>query len=228
MAEKLWAANDLKEKYQNLLAATDEMLKAKFQEMFKIGHSDGFPLSRIGNLVEEVRYGTSRPAVENGEYPYLRMNNITYEGGFDLSDIKRISVPSGELDKCLVHRGDLLFNRTNSKELVGKTAVFEFDDPMVIAGYIIRVRLKKEIEPIYLSMYLNLPSSKKMLSEMAKGSVNQTNINAKEFQSISVPVPPAAIQKDFVIIAHAAEASKAELKKSMASIDAVMRGLING
>ena len=228
LAEKLWAANDLKEKYQHLLAATDEMLKAKFREMFKIGAIDGYGRKRIADIVLEVRYGTSRPAVDDGEYPYLRMNNLTYEGGFDLSDLKRITVPVEELDKCLVHKGDLLFNRTNSKELVGKTAVFQFDDPMVIAGYIIRVRLKKEVEPIYLSMYLNLPSSKKMLSEMAKGSVNQTNINAKEFQSISVPVPPVELQREFVAIANAAEASKAQLKKSITSIDAVMKGLING
>lgn len=227
MAEKLWAANDLKEKYQNLLAATDEMLKAKFREMFKIGAIDGYGRKRIADIVSEVRYGTSRPAVDDGEYPYLRMNNLTYEGGFDLSDLKRITVPVEELDKCLVHKGDLLFNRTNSKELVGKTTVFQFDDPMVIAGYIIRVRLKKEVEPIYLSMYLNLPSSKKMLSEMAKESVNQTNINAKEFQSISVPVPPVELQREFVAIANAAEASKAELKKSITCIDAVMKGLIN-
>ena len=228
LAEKLWAANDLKEKYQHLLAATGEMLKAKFREMFKIGAIDGYGRKRIADIVSEVRYGTSRPAVDDGEYPYLRMNNLTYEGGFDLSDLKRITVPVEELDKCLVHKGDLLFNRTNSKELVGKTTVFQFDDPMVIAGYIIRVRLKKEVEPIYLSMYLNLPSSKKMFSEMAKGSVNQTNINAKEFQSISVPVPPVELQREFVAIANAAEASKAELKKSITSIDAVMRGLING
>lgn len=228
LSEKLWAANDLKEKYRHLLAATDEMLKAKFREMFKIGAIDGYGRKRIADIVSEVRYGTSRPAVDDGEYPYLRMNNLTYEGGFDLSDLKRITVPVKELDKCLVHKGDLLFNRTNSKELVGKTTVFQFDDPMVIAGYIIRVRLKKEVEPIYLSMYLNLPSSKKMFSEMAKGSVNQTNINAKEFQSISVPVPPVELQREFVAIANAAEASKAELKKSITSIDAVMRGLING
>lgn len=228
LAEKLWAANDLKEKYRHLLAATDEMLKAKFREMFKIGAIDGYGRKRIADIVSEVRYGTSRPAVDDGEYPYLRMNNLTYEGGFDLSDLKRITVPVEELDKCLVHKGDLLFNRTNSKELVGKTTVFQFDDPMVIAGYIIRVRLKKEVEPIYLSMYLNLPSSKKMLSEMAKGSVNQTNINAKEFQSISVPVPPVELQREFVAIANAAESSKVELRKSITSIDAVMRGLING
>ena len=228
LAEKLWAANDLKEKYRHLLAATDEMLKAKFREMFKIGAIDGYGRKRIADIVSEVRYGTSRPAVDDGEYPYLRMNNLTYDGGFDLSDLKRITVPVEELDKCLVHKGDLLFNRTNIKELVGKTAVFQFDDPMVIAGYIIRVRLKKEVEPIYLSMYLNLPSSKKMLSEMAKGSVHQTNINAKEFQSISVPVPPVELQREFVAIANAAESSKVELRKSITSIDAVMKGLING
>ena len=79
--------------------------------------------------------GSSRPAVVGGKYPYLRMNNITYGGELDLSDIKQIDVPESELPKCTVKRGDVLFNRTNSKELVGKTCVYDRDEMMVLAGF---------------------------------------------------------------------------------------------
>ena len=80
----------------------------------------------IRDVVTEVRYGSSRKAAEGmqGQYLYLRMNNITYSGELVLNDIKTIDVPEKELLKCSVQRGDVLFNRTNSKELVGKTCVY--------------------------------------------------------------------------------------------------------
>ena len=102
----------------------------------------GWEIGTIRDIVTEVRYGSSRPAVDGGKYPYLRMNNITYGGELDLSDTKRIDIPDNELDKCTVRRGDVLFNRTNSKELVGKTCVYDRDEMMVLAGFVIRIRVK--------------------------------------------------------------------------------------
>ena len=67
-----------------------------------------------------------------------------------------------------VKKGDVLFNRTNSRDLVGKTCAFNLDEPMIIAGYIIRLRMNGRVLPEYLSTFLNLDSSKKMLFEMAK------------------------------------------------------------
>ena len=163
----------------------------------------------IRDVVTEVRYGSSRPAVENGQYPYLRMNNITYSGELDLSEIKRINVPDNELSKCTVRRGDVLFNRTNSKELVGKTCVYNRDEMMVLAGFVIRIRLDHEkMLPEFLSAFLNTDFSKQMLLNMCKTAIGQANINAQELQNISVFLPPLQLQKDFVAIKQQLDKSK--------------------
>ena len=173
----------------------NELVKSRFNEMFI---QRDFPLKRLGELVEEVRYGTSLPATLNGKYGYLRMNNITEDGQLNIQNLKHIDVPEKDLEKYVVRNGDVLFNRTNSIELVGKTCIYELDFDMVIAGYIIRIRTKKDIlNPRYLSEFLNFPSTKEFLRNVAKGAVNQANINAKELQNISIPLPPLSLQNEF-------------------------------
>ena len=128
----------------------------------------------------------------------------------------------------MVRRGDILFNRTNTKELVGKTAYYDLDDDMVIAGYIIRIRVDGDkIDPRYLWKLMNTVELKTKLRHMAKGAIHQANINAQELQSIEIPFPPLSLQREFVAIADKAESAKANLKKSIAAIDQVMKGLIN-
>ena len=168
-----------------------------------------WPVVTIRDVITEVRYGSSRPAVENGQYPYLRMNNITYSGELDLSEIKRIDVPDNELSKCSVRRGDVLFNRTNSKELVGKTCVYNRDEMMVLAGFVIRVRLNHtQMLPEFLSTFLNTDFSKQMLLNMCKSAIGQANINAQEMQNISIFLPPLELQTDFVAIKQQLDKSK--------------------
>ena len=180
---------------QEQLEELNLLVKSRFNEMFILRD---FPLKRLGELVEEVRYGTSLPATLNGKYGYLRMNNITEDGRLNIQNLKHIDVPEKDLAKYVVSNGDVLFNRTNSMELVGKTCIYELDFDMVIAGYIIRIRTKKNIlNPRYLSEFLNFPSTKKFLRNIAKGAVNQANINAKELQDISIPLPPLSLQNEF-------------------------------
>ena len=181
------------------LEKLDLFVKARFVEMFgePILNEKGWNMVTIGDIVTEVKYGTSKPAVEGGKYPYLRMNNLTYDGHLDLTNLKMIDIPDSEIEKCIVHRGDVLFNRTNSIELVGKTCVFDKDEDMVIAGYIIRVRLKSIMLPIVLSYFMNTDALKKKLRNMAKGAVNQANINAQEFKSINIYLPPIELQTQF-------------------------------
>lgn len=181
------------------LEKLDLLVKARFVEMFgePMLNEKGWNMVTIGDIVTEVKYGTSKPAVEGGKYPYLRMNNLTYDGHLDLTNLKMIDIPDSEIEKCIVHRGDVLFNRTNSIELVGKTCVFDKDEDMVIAGYIIRVRLKSIMLPIVLSYFMNTDALKKKLRNMAKGAVNQANINAQEFKSINIYLPPIELQTQF-------------------------------
>ena len=176
-------------------SSLDALVKSRFVEMFG---GSSLATRTIGELATDIRYGTSKKSSDEGRYTYLRMNNMTDDGRLDFADTKRITLDGSELDKCLVHKGDLLFNRTNSREKVGKTAVFEEDEPMVIAGYIIRVRLVPDIRSRYLCAYMNLPHVKEQLRAMAKGAVHQANINAKQLGTIQVPVPRISQQDEFI------------------------------
>ena len=181
------------------LQILDALIRARFVEMFGVYPTNplGWEEGTIRDIVADVRYGSSRAAVDGGKYPYLRMNNITYGGELDLSDIKHIDVPDNELEKCTVRRGDVLFNRTNSKELVGKTCVYDRDEMMVLAGFVIRVRVTDRILPEFLSAFLNTEFSKQMLFSMCKTAIGQANINAQELQNIRIYIPPIELQQQF-------------------------------
>ena len=202
----------------------NELVKSRFNEMFI---QRDFPLKRLGELVEEVRYGTSLPATLNGKYGYLRMNNITEDGQLNIQNLKHIDVPEKDLEKYVVRNGDVLFNRTNSIELVGKTCIYELDFDMVIAGYIIRIRTKKDIlNPRYLSEFLNFPSTKEFLRNVAKGAVNQANINAKELQNISIPLPPLSLQNEFANFVAQVDKSQLAIQKSLEELETLKKSLM--
>ena len=202
--------------------------KSRFVEMFgePILNPKGWDMATIGDIVTEVKYGTSRPAVDGGKYPYLRMNNLTYDGHLDLTDLKRIDIPDNEIEKCIVRKGDVLFNRTNSVELVGKTCVFDESEDMVIAGYIIRVRLKPVMLPIVLSRFMNTDALKKKLRDMAKGAVNQANINAQELKSINMYLPPLALQQQFAAFVEQTDKSKLAVKQVLEKAETLKKALM--
>ena len=199
------------------LQKLNDLIKARFVELFgdPIKNPKGWEVVTIGDVVTEVRYGTSKPAVEGGKYPYLRMNNLTADGHLDLNDLKYIDIPGDEIEKCVVRKGDVLFNRTNSIELVGKTTVFDLSEDMIIAGYIIRVRLNERLLPEVLSQYMNLEALKDILRSMAKGAVNQANINAQELQSIKVYIPDIKLQKQFVEMKEQVDKSKVAVQRAL-------------
>ena len=199
------------------LQTLDNLIKARFVEMFgtPFMNEKHWINGTIGDVVTEVRYGTSRPAVDGGKYPYLRMNNLTSDGYIDLNNLKRIDIPDEEVEKCIVRKGDILFNRTNSVELVGKTALFDLDEEMIIAGYIIRVRLKPILLPEIFAQYMNLKPVKDLLRSMAKCAVNQANINAQELQGIRVFIPNIELQKEFVSFKKQIDKSKFAVQQSI-------------
>ena len=228
IVEKLNTVTSLLEKSAKYKTKLDELIKSRFVEMFGdvILNTMGWNIAKIGQIVTEVRYGTSRPATENGKYPYLRMNNLTYNGYLDLSDLKRIDIPDNEIEKCIVRNGDILFNRTNSIELVGKTCVFNEPTDMIIAGYIIRIRLKPIMLPIVFSCFMNTEALKTKLRNMAKGAVNQANINAQELQNIEIYVPPIDLQTQFVDFVTQVEKQKATVQKSIDKLETLKKSLM--
>ena len=228
LAAKLDCIEQMMAKRRIQIEYFDQLVKSRFIEMFGVYPANpmGWEIGTIRDIVTEVRYGSSRPAVDGGKYPYLRMNNITYGGELDLSNTKRIDIPDNELDKCTVRRGDILFNRTNSKELVGKTCVYDRDEMMVLAGFVIRIRVKDRILPEFLSAFLNTDFSKQMLLGMCKTAIGQANINAQELQNIGLYLPPVELQRRFVQFKKETDKSKLAIQKSLDKLEILKKSLM--
>lgn len=216
--------NELISLKKSQLKDLDTLAQSIFYEMFgdPITNDKRWEVKKLGDVCTEIKYGTSQPACDNGRYKYLRMCNLTYDGYLDLTDLKTINLPDNEIDKCIVKYGDILFNRTNSIELVGKTCMFDQDEPMVIAGYIIRVRLNQELLPVVLARMFNLPSTKRVLRSMAKGAVNQANINSKELASIVIPLPPLSLQHQFAERVESIERMKQQVQTAIKELETLL------
>ena len=171
------------------IAALKESVKSRFVEMFRTKTHASWPIETIGNYSIEMHYGTSAKAGADGDYVYIRMNNITDDGILDLTDTKRITLKGQALENATVRYGDMLFNRTNSIDKVGKTCVFHQSETMVIAGYIVCVRFADHSSAEYVSGYLNSKEGKRVLRNIAKGSVHQANISAADLAAIPIAIP---------------------------------------
>lgn len=223
-------ADSIRQKRDQAIMIADDFLRAKFLEMFgtpahNVHH---FPTGTIRDLVDSVNYGTSAKAsVDSGKYPILRMGNITYQGGWDFNDLKYIDLNEKEKIKFLARKGDLLFNRTNSKELVGKTAVFEENKSMAFAGYLIRVRPSSIGNNYYISGYLNSTHGKTTLMNMCKSIVGMANINAQELQDIEILIPPKHLQDEYERIYKRVKIGSAIADRSAEQLQLLAANLAN-
>jgi len=211
-------ADAIRRKRQQAIQLADEFLRSVFLDMFgdPARNPKAWPKGTIRDLVSEVKYGTSKKANKtNGKYPILRMNNITYQGDLDLADLKYVDLGENEETKYLAKKGDLLFNRTNSKDLVGKTTVYDLESPMAIAGYLIRVRSNNKSNPYYISAYLNSKHGKTTLYSICKNIIGMANINAQELQDIGILIPPVHLQNQYAEIVNNVKQKRATLIKSL-------------
>lgn len=196
-------AEELINKRINQIAALDQLTQSVFLEIFGDPGTNPkkWSVGTIEDLTLKTQYGTSKKANEStGTYPVLRMGNITYNGFWDLSDLKYIDLNEKEVEKYLVYKGELLFNRTNSKELVGKTAVYREEQPMAYAGYLVKLIPNEKANSEFISAYLNSKYGKAVLYSMAKNIVGMANINAEELKMIKIYMPPKELQDKYASI----------------------------
>lgn len=140
----------------------------------------------IGEISTGAEYGTSNKSQKSGLVPVLRMGNIR-NGIFDWNDLVYTN-DKAEIEKYMLHNGDVLFNRTNSPELVGKTAVFKGEQQAIYAGYLIRINQVPQINPDYLAYFLNSSIAKNYGNKVKTDGVNQSNINSKKLYSYPFPL----------------------------------------
>jgi type I restriction enzyme S subunit len=147
-------------------------------------------------LADDFSYGSSSKSSSEGKVPVVRMGNIQ-DGKLVWDDLVYTS-DLLEIEKYKLTSGDVLFNRTNSPELVGKTAVFKGERIAINAGYLIRIKPSKYLLPDYLSYCINSVYGKEYCWKVKTDSVSQSNINAQKIARFKVPFCTVPEQQEII------------------------------
>lgn len=153
---------------------------------------ESWKLLRVQNVAVTMQYGTSvkADAPADGGVPMLRMGNVQ-EGRIDLSDVKYMASEADDVESFLLDRGDIVFNRTNSPELVGKAAVFDLDEQFVFASYLVRLKCDARlVRSGYVCNWINSIWGRAWARAVRTDGVSQSNINATKLGAMPLPVPP--------------------------------------
>ncbi|MCG2717107.1 MAG: restriction endonuclease subunit S [Candidatus Marinimicrobia bacterium] len=155
----------------------------------------------IDSISNEVQYGSSsKTDLEMSGIPVLRMGNIV-DGELDIHNLKYLPKDHVEFPELLLKKGDLLFNRTNSVELVGKTTIYNGNpNPCSFASYLIRVKFCEGIVPEFYSYYINSSYGRKWIKDVVSQQVGQANVNGTKLRNLVVPIPSASEQKEIVSV----------------------------
>jgi type I restriction enzyme M protein len=183
-------ANEL-EGYQKIIDGCRQVVE-NYKPTIDIDPS--WEMVELGEMAT-TEYGTSEKSLQSGKYGVLRMGNL--QGGeIDFSDLV-YSNNEKDFEKLHLIDGDILFNRTNSPELVGKTSIFRgHDNPMIFAGYLVRVKVdESKLLPEYLNAVLNSPYGQMLNDKNVSVSGNQANINATKLKNYPIFTPPFEVQK---------------------------------
>jgi len=179
----------------------------------ELGESNGeLPTVPLGSVLVDTKYGSSSKANTAGKgVPMLRMGNIK-DGHLTTDDLKHIELPAQELKKYELLPGDILINRTNSLELVGKAATFNLEGgPWVYASYLVRLRADRDKAlPEYLTAVINSRIGRAYVYRTARRAIGMVNINVKEIKAMPIPHPP--LPKQRAVIERMADARIACLR----------------
>jgi type I restriction enzyme S subunit len=188
-----------------------EGLRGERTKKTPIGHVPrSWQVVPVHSIVTTCQYGLSVPMELKGELPILRMGNIQ-DGDVLLSDIKFVSLPAKIVAPYRLRRGDVLFNRTNSQEWVGKVGIYRHDTPAVFASYLIRLLPDPtKVDNYYLGHVLGSYPSQCRIKRYATPGVQQVNINATNLGKVLIPLPVGdeglREQRDIAAMLEAADA----------------------
>ena len=227
LAEKLWAAYRLKESYKRLLAATDEMVKSQFIEMF--GNHSTTPVSYYiadsypGEWGEEDKAG-------NG-VKVIRTTNFTNAGKLDLTDVVTRSIIEKKVKRKTIKKFDTILERSGgtAENPVGRVVLFEEDDQYLCNNFTQVLRFK-DIDPRYAfySLFYYYQMNKTAVRSMGSKTTGIQNLDMNKYLEIGIPNASDDEQSLFIAITEQADKSKFELRKSIDAIDQVIKSLING
>ena len=181
---------------------------------------------RLGDVLAQTQYGLSLRGESSGDHPILRMNNLV-EGHVDITDLQYVTTDDATVRQFQLAQGDILFNRTNSYELVGKTALFDLSGTFLFASYLIRVvPLAEKLLPGFLSAYLNSVRTQQRLRMLASRGVSQSNISASKLTGFLIPLPSLDEQRAIADALAACDTHIAALEREIALHQELFRALL--
>jgi len=203
IAAILEQADALRGKCKRALDLLDSLSETIFLAAFgeMIEDAAGHPIAPFSELVESQKIGLVRSAGELREddpTPYVRMNAIAIDGQLDLNGVKRTKTSDAELAEYELNDGDFLFNTRNSRELVGKTAVFHGPKGYVYNNNILRVRFGKRVIPEYAAAFFQTLFAKRELEARKSGTTSVFAIYQRSLENFPIAVPPHEEQVRFV------------------------------
>ena len=198
---------------------------------------EGWMWATVGQLSSRIEYGTSTKAssVPTG-IPVLRMGNIQ-NGELNFSDLKYLEADSSEIQKTMLSHGDLLFNRTNSAELVGKSAVYKDRYPKAcFASYLIRVSFLSDISPDYVCTFINSRHGRAYIAQVRNQQVGQANVNGTKLAAMPIPLPPlteqcrivAEVERRLSVVQQTEAAVEANLTRAERLCQSILKQAFSG
>lgn len=154
----------------------------------------------LGKLTLSSDYGTSKKTNDNTGIPVLRMGNMK-DGKIVLDNLVFLELENSEFQRLKLYTGDILINRTNSADLVGKVSIFDLDGDYVCASYIVRFKINQGIiNPYYLNYYMNMSDSQNRIKIIATQAIPQANINPTTLKkSFIVKFPKSKHEQDKIV-----------------------------
>lgn len=152
----------------------------------------GWVWCRLGDIANGFDYGSSSKSKKAGKVPVLRMGNL--QNGIIVWDNLVYTDNDDEVKKYMVAPGDILFNRTNSRELVGKSALYNDDRDAIFAGYLVRFHMCGGLSSLFASFVMNSHFHRRWCNKVKSDALGQSNINATKLRDYSFPLPPIAEQ----------------------------------
>lgn len=206
------------------------LIPAIFVDMFgePATNPKGLKVVALGDVLASADYGSSSKAGdEEIGLPMVRMGNVDYSGNVDLGALKYVDLPPDDVARFGLKDGDILFNRTNSKELVGKTGLWIGDREAILASYFIRLRVDERLaRPFFVWAFMNTPHMKRVLFETARGAIGQANINSRELRAFRIPLPALDVQGRFEARCRDVLALRVQQDQATAKAEAAFQALL--
>jgi type I restriction enzyme, S subunit len=203
-------------------------LKGEAQKVTEIGLvPESWDVAAIGDVSLSTQYGLSVRGQSSGAYPILRMN-CQEDGAVHYRNLQYVDLNPTTYEAFRLRPGDLLFNRTNSIELVGRMAIIDDEQPAVFASYLVRLTVDtRRCLPRFLNYFMNWPATQDEIKKLASRAVGQANINASKLRTVLFPFPPTIDEQQEIVAVLDVIDRKIDLhKRKRAVLDELFKSLL--